>query len=173
MPSSPQGHRTSSGAGAHTHGLTPFGHQGTRQQDASIGSVDGGPGENSDTSATSDVPKKSLMHISRLAKLENTWILELSGLALSAAALLAIVIILQKYDGKPRPAWRISLNAVISVLSYLGSVGALYTITHGVSQLKWTWFSERERNLADLQVFDSASRGAVGAVELLYLLRAR
>ena len=111
--------------------------------------------------------------ISWVGKLQGTWILELLGLLCSAVALIAIATILLEHDNKRRPAWRISLNAVVSMLSAVVTAGAVYSVTHGVSQLKWTWLSEKERKLADIQTFDSGSRGAVGAIALVLHLRAR
>ena len=44
----------------------------------------------------------------------------------------------------------------------------------GISQSKWLWYRQEEpRTLQDLQIFDDASRGPWGAVQLLISLRAR
>lgn len=121
--------------------------------------------------ATSTV--RPLRQISWVRKLQGIWIPELLGLLCSAVALIAIAIILLEHDNRQRPAWRISLNAVVSILSAVVTAGAVYSVTHGVSQLKWTWLSEKERKLADIQTFDSGSRGAFGAIALVFYLRAR
>ena len=42
----------------------------------------------------------------------------------------------------------------------------------GISQLKWTWFST-VRNLSDIQIFDSASRGIFGSLQLMYHVNGR
>jgi hypothetical protein len=118
-------------------------------------------------------PLRSALRFFWFRHFEGTWILELIGLLCSAAGLIAIAIILLKYDGKQRPSWAISVNAVVSILSAIVSIGALYSVTHAVNQLKWVWFSEKERKLADIQVFDGGSRGVVGAMTLLLHLRAR
>jgi hypothetical protein len=39
--------------------------------------------------------------------------------------------------------------------------------------LKWVWFAKRARPLSDLKVFDNASRGIYGSVELVWALRMR
>ena len=111
--------------------------------------------------------------ISWFERFHSTWIPELLGLLCSAAALITIVTILFRYDGKQRPEWKISLNAVVSILSAIVTAGALYNVTHGVSQLKWAWVSEKDRKLVDIQAFDSGSRGGFGAIALLFHLRAR
>lgn len=125
-----------------------------------------------DTPNSTSSPRLFLQ-LSWFRSFQKTWILELLGLLCSAAGLIAIAIILCKYDGKQRPTWSISLNAVVSILSAIVSIGALYSVTHAVNQLKWVWFSEKERKLADIQVFDSASRGVLGSMALLLHLRAR
>ena len=125
-----------------------------------------------DTSKSTSSPQ-SLPQLSWFRIFQETGILELLGLLFSAAGLIAIAIILRMYDGKQRPTWSISLNAIVAVLSAIVNVGALYSVTHAVNQLKWVWFSEKERKLADIQVFDSASRGVFGSVALLLHLRAR
>jgi len=111
--------------------------------------------------------------LSCFQRFQETWMLELLGISCSAAGLVAIMIILLKYDGKQLPTWSISINAVISILSAVVSIGALYSVTHGVNQLKWVWLSENKRKLADIQAFDSGSRGVAGAIALLIHLQAR
>jgi hypothetical protein len=111
--------------------------------------------------------------LSLFQSFQETWILEFLGLLCSAAGLIIIMIILLKYDGQQRPTWYISINAVVSILSAVVNIGALYSVTHGVNQLKWVWLSEKTRKLADIQTFDSGSRGVLGAMTLLLHLRAR
>lgn len=118
-------------------------------------------------------PQRSLLRPDWFRNFQETWILELLGLLCSAIGLIAIAIILRKYDGKQRPTWSVSLNAIVSILSAIVNIGALYSVTHAVNQLKWVWFSEKERTLADIQMFDSASRGVFGSMALIFHLRAR
>lgn len=99
---------------------------------------------------------RSLLQLSWFRSFQKTSILELLGLLCSAAGLIAIAIILRKYDGKQRPTWSISLNAIVSILSAIVNIGALYSVTHAANQLKWVWFSEKERKLADIRVQHAA-----------------
>ena len=104
-----------------------------------------------------------------LARLEDWWVLELLGVIVSAGALAAIVGILYHYDGKPQPTWRnVSLNTMISWLSTLAKVMVLIPVTSGLSQLKWVWFAEKRRTMSDLRYFDSASRGIIGSLALIF-----
>jgi hypothetical protein len=40
-----------------------------------------------------------------------------------------------------------------------------------MSQLKWIYFGPRGHRLMDLQIFDSASRGPLGAISLIFHIR--
>lgn len=103
-----------------------------------------------------------------MASLANYWVLELAGLVFSAALLEAITVLLMRYDGKPQPHWNmITLNAVVSGFGTLARILILVPVTRSLGQLKWTWLATRRRELADLQLFDAASRGVTGSVTLL------
>jgi hypothetical protein len=83
-------------------------------------------------------------------------------------------VILRKYDGQQQPAWRgVSLNTVLSWLSTAAKACIALPLTSALSQLKWVWFAKRARPLSDLKVFDNASRGVYGSVELVWALRMR
>lgn len=48
------------------------------------------------------------------------------------------------------------------------------TVGAAISQSKWLWYRQSEpRRLQDLELFDQASRGPWGSLELLFRLRAR
>lgn len=105
---------------------------------------------------------------------EDSWLLEVIALAISAGALCGIYVLLKLYDGNQIPMWGpITLNALISVLSTLASICVLYAANNGISQLKWIWFAEKKQRLADLRTFDKASRGPKGALELLVKINIR
>jgi len=40
-----------------------------------------------------------------------------------------------------------------------------------IGQLKWIWFAQKERPLADFQTFDEASRGPIGSLKLIGRLK--
>ncbi|PPJ54655.1 hypothetical protein CBER1_07664 [Cercospora berteroae] len=121
-------------------------------------------------------PSKSQQHRSGasntagfLARLEDWWVLELLGVIISAGALAAIVGILYHYHGTPQPTWRnVSLNTMISWLSTLANVMVLIPVTSGLSQLKWVWFAGKRRTMSDRGYFDSASRGVIGSLALIF-----
>ena len=106
-------------------------------------------------------------------RLSETWTFECLGLVVSAASLAAIVYVLRRYDGQRIPDWALSFNTVISILTVVSKMGALYGATNAISQLKWSWFTERGKNLVDYKTFDSGSRGMAGAAMLAWSLRGR
>jgi hypothetical protein len=100
------------------------------------------------------------------------WMWELFGAVGSAVALIGIVITLRVFDGKRQPSWQgVSLNSVISWISTIAKVFVLMPITSGLGQLKWVWFAKGKQPLSDLQIFDSATRGISGSVQLLWRLK--
>ncbi|KAJ9629513.1 hypothetical protein H2203_001887 [Taxawa tesnikishii (nom. ined.)] len=124
---------------------------------------------------------------------EEWWKWEILGVLGSAAALIGIVIFLHKLNGHPQPQWSfkkcvdvpktnyhfctkkvgVSVNSVISWLSTVAKICVLIPITKGLGQLKWVWFTEKERMLSDLETFDSATRGLTGSAMLVWRLRGR
>ncbi|CAG8900297.1 unnamed protein product [Penicillium egyptiacum] len=106
--------------------------------------------------------------------ISNLFIWEVLTMTLSSGLLVAIVVILTQYDDRPQPAWRlVSLNSVISWLSTISKACVLSSISEGIGQLKWVWFTRKSRPLVDLGAFDVASRGVYGCAGLVWKLRAR
>ena len=100
--------------------------------------------------------------------LHDHWLHEILGLTLSVVAIVAIIIVLKRFDGQPLPDWPegITLNALISVLSTISKATMIAVIASCISQLKWLWF-QRPRSLKDFDCFDDASRGPWGAIHML------
>ncbi|RJE18043.1 hypothetical protein PHISCL_09617 [Aspergillus sclerotialis] len=111
------------------------------------------------------------------------WFWEISSLAISLAGMVATVGILWVFMDKTLSHWplhRITLNAVLSILSILIKAPLLFVVTQSLSQAKWLLYSpttEKKRNhprrnqphsLADLQTFDDASRGPWGSLQLVF-----
>ena len=65
----------------------------------------------------------------------------------------------------------ISVNALNSIYSVILKA-ALALIVGTIGQLKWTWF-QTDRPLHDLHVFDSASRGVLGSLRLIWHVHIR
>lgn len=110
---------------------------------------------------------------------------EILGLTISAAAIASICVVVWYYDGKQQPQWKapmkipgkdkdevvLTINSLLSILSVIGSTCAMVPVTKGLGQLKYLWFMQQDRKLADLDMFDSASRGKLGSAQLVWKLR--
>jgi hypothetical protein len=58
---------------------------------------------------------------------------------------------------------------MISLLATVTKAAILSTVTAALSQFKWLWIRDGKSNkaLQDLQLFDDASRGPLGALMML------
>lgn len=104
------------------------------------------------------------------ASLDDTWLLECLAMAFSFASFIAVIIILKVYDQKPSPnlSYGLTLNSIVSLLATASRSSLLFVVAGAVGQLKWIWIQHRERRVLDIQSFDDASRGPLGALYLLF-----
>jgi hypothetical protein len=108
---------------------------------------------------------------------EDWWLGELVAVLSNCALIVALCIILEKYDGQQVPSFGtwfnsgITLGTLVSVLTTLAVTMALSTVQECLSQLKWLWYSGASRPLGDVEAYDRASRGLIGSVQLLWKLR--
>jgi hypothetical protein len=102
----------------------------------------------------------------------NWWLCILS-VFVSLCAIAAIVALLLLVDGQtlPRLPLSITVNTYVSFFATVAKGTMLVAVNESISQLKWLWFRE-PRTLQDIQVFDDASRGPIGAVRLIFRTRA-
>ncbi|EFQ31912.1 hypothetical protein CGRA01v4_13083 [Colletotrichum graminicola] len=120
----------------------------------------------------------------RATSLFEEWyyVWEVFGILISGLAIIAICMVVFRFDGNQVPKWeakvpyrketfRLTINSLLSMLSVLGSTCAMIPVTKSLGQLKYLWFMEQDRKLADLEVFDSASRGKFGSAMLIWKLR--
>ncbi|KAE8394979.1 hypothetical protein BDV23DRAFT_169020 [Aspergillus alliaceus] len=93
---------------------------------------------------------------------------EILSCVLGVVSLVAIIVVLYDYNGKPMADWPygVTLNAVISILTTLMKAAMAFPITEALSQLRWPWSSQGNK-LSDLALLDAASRGAIGAALVL------
>lgn len=98
-----------------------------------------------------------------------SWAWECSAVCIAIASFIAIIVILRVYENRLLSTWGVPLtiNAVVSILTTLFKGALALPIAEGISQLKWRWFSKRDRDLVDLELYDQASRGPWGSILLL------
>ena len=107
------------------------------------------------------------------------WLFEVLCMLVGIAAVITLCVILRRYDGNPVPqsntvfGANVTLNTLVSILSTLAKAAFLCAVSECISQLKWSWYSKRQRPLQDLAVFDEASRGAWGGLRLLWKVNLR
>ncbi|KAF4592558.1 hypothetical protein GQ602_002857 [Ophiocordyceps camponoti-floridani] len=101
------------------------------------------------------------------------WFFEMASLVAAAALVAAIVIILVGFDGEklPQLPYSINLNTIIALLTLCLRASIALIAAGIISQSKWIWFSDKPRSLANFQTFDEASRGLLGSLKLISLLR--
>ena len=99
----------------------------------------------------------------------GSWTFEVASLSLAVGAVVSIIAILAHFDGKPLPSFpsTITLNAVIAVLTTVANASLAVPLSSGLGQLKWERVKAGYAPLRDMEYIDEASRGALGALNLL------
>jgi hypothetical protein len=101
------------------------------------------------------------------------WLWELSALVLSTLAMLALFITLVYFNGRRLPTKRfgITFNGLIAIYALIAKASLVTYVAECLGQLKWNRFSKKAYPLAELEVFDLASRGPWGSLRLLHMLK--
>ncbi|KAH8705887.1 hypothetical protein BGW36DRAFT_284949 [Talaromyces proteolyticus] len=110
-----------------------------------------------------------------LEVLPRGWTIEILSCAMSVAALISIVIVLNQYNQQSMPSWPlgITLNTLLAFLTAVSQAGFLNPVFQGLSQMKWNWFVNKDRPLSDFGKFDNASRGSWGSFLLVFTTKGR
>jgi hypothetical protein len=111
---------------------------------------------------------------SGLAIFLREWWMETSACFIVIASLCAIVGIVSYHNGQPLPDWKhgFTINSMISIFLTLMKSGMGLVVAQGLAHLKWTWFDDA-RPLQDLETYDAATKGPLGALMLLWTVRTR
>jgi hypothetical protein len=107
--------------------------------------------------------------------LNDWWWWELGSVLLSCACFIAIVITLWIVQERSLSSWHsvISPNALVSTLATISKASIMLAVAACISQLKWLYFERAPHRIQDIRIFDDASRGPLGAVNLLMRLGPR
>ncbi|KUI58971.1 hypothetical protein VP1G_06274 [Cytospora mali] len=117
---------------------------------------------------------------SKLANVKNikwtktgTWTFEIISLLFAISSVASIIAVLAYFDNRPLPSWpyEITLNALIAILTTIANAAMAVPLSSGLGQLKWERVKTGYAPLTDLEVLDDASRGALGALNLLRKMR--
>jgi len=119
-------------------------------------------------------PPVVYQNLANAAKRRRTfwsWTWELLSLLLCIGLIAAIFVVLAAYNGQRVPDWGLSINlsTLVALLATILRASLVMIAAQVISQAKWSWFSSNGQvhPLSQLQVFDAASRGAVGAASLI------
>jgi hypothetical protein len=88
---------------------------------------------------------------------------------LALGLVVALGVIFWSMDNKPLSNWNshVSLSTSISILTTAYAMALMQGVSTFIGQSKWLHFKKRPRRLADLEIFDQASRGVWGSALLL------
>jgi hypothetical protein len=114
--------------------------------------------------------------------MEKMWLFEFFALVVCVLAMLGIVIMLLVVQGHPAPNWeirppktkplRLTLNSVVSIFSTIVKSTVLIPVVASLGELKWLWF-RKGQPLSDVTVYDSAAKGPLGSIMMLWAFRGR
>lgn len=92
-----------------------------------------------------------------------------TSIVASLGFLAALVGILVAFDGRPIfDQHAVTLNTFVAILSAASKATIIYAVSHAIGQWKWIAFSNRRRRLLDFERVESASRGPLGSLSLLF-----
>ncbi|KAK8008205.1 hypothetical protein PG991_010756 [Apiospora marii] len=105
----------------------------------------------------------------------TAWHLEIWSILGSIACMIGVVVILSRMKDQPLSNWTIilNLNSTIAVLITALKSWAMLAVASCLSQGKWMFFRKKRASLRQLDIFDDASRGPLGALRLFWALRRR
>jgi hypothetical protein len=107
------------------------------------------------------------------------WLLEIISWVISAICMGAIIGVLLGLKDNTLNKWPlarhgISLNTYVATLSRIASAALLLPVSEALGQLKWNWFFEgTSKKMWDFEIFDNASRGPWGSLQLLVRTKGR
>jgi hypothetical protein len=111
------------------------------------------------------------------------WKYEILASAISVGSLVALVILVRHYDGRPLQdidlPKSLQLSTIIAALSTVMRVALSMPVTSALSQDAWLWLSDSKQRssrygrLIDLDLTDNASRGPWGSLKFLVKARRR
>lgn len=104
-----------------------------------------------------------------------SWIFEIIAVIVSSGAVIALVVVLYRENGRTLSSWTlaVTLNTVVATLGTLARTSLAFVVSACIGQQKWSWLRRRPDSLVAWERFDEASRGPWGGARLFVWLRAR
>lgn len=99
----------------------------------------------------------------------GSWLWEIGGATLSNICIALLIAFLKYVDRTAYASWeyRLSPNAIISIIMTIAKAAMLVPVSACLSQLKWNQY-QVQKPLYNMQILDQASRGPLGAFEVLW-----
>lgn len=131
--------------------------------------------ENEPSMSTTIIESQSVVKERRLRHSVISWAPEIVWCFSAIVVFIALVILLQFFDYQLRPdlPLGLTLNTLVALLATACRFMTAVPIEEGISQLKWNWMAARQRPLHDLYKFDQASRGPIGSMRLIPIMRGK
>ncbi|KAF2262248.1 hypothetical protein CC78DRAFT_582734 [Lojkania enalia] len=106
------------------------------------------------------------------------WLLEIISWSISALCMATILTVLLVLEDRPLSTWPLtssfSLNTFIATIARIASAALLLPVSEALGQLKWSWFFQgTSKKMWDFEIFDNASRGPWGSLQLLVRTKGR
>lgn len=119
-----------------------------------------------------------LWHYSMHGNIFKKWLLEIISWSISAICMAIILVVLVFLKDQPLSKWSlgstISLNTFVATFSRIASAALLLPVSEALGQLKWSWFFQgSSKKMWDFEIFDNASRGPWGSLQLLVRTKGR
>lgn len=120
----------------------------------------------SESSVETATDMKRTIHL----RLASTWWMEIITMSISLGCMTVLIYILMRFQNRLLTEWSffISINATVAVAITAARATLLAAISVCLSQEKWTRFTKRDCRLQDFAIIDTASRGPLGSLQMLY-----
>ncbi|KAL7943427.1 hypothetical protein V8C42DRAFT_354219 [Trichoderma barbatum] len=120
--------------------------------------------------AATKIQEQTLLNRVHSAVFSVSWGMEIIAMVASFVCMSGLVCVLALFQNKPLTDWSfwISLNAVVAIAATASKATLLTAISACLSQEKWQHFSHRSHCLQDMAIIDSASRGPLGSMQMLF-----
>jgi hypothetical protein len=103
------------------------------------------------------------------------WATEFLWCLLSIILLMGLVMVLSTFNNRPLPdlPLGLTLNTIVAILATASRAVTIFLISQGIGQLKWNQYVDADKPLVNLRVFDDASRGPWGSLQMVFKTRGR
>ncbi|KAF2136589.1 uncharacterized protein K452DRAFT_362416 [Aplosporella prunicola CBS 121167] len=110
-----------------------------------------------------------------ISTIRNDWLWELGSIVVSILCTVAIAAVLLTVSDKPLSNFHLPIqpSTLISIFITTMKATMIFVVSEIISQLKWSYFETKSRQIYELQYFDGASRGPWGSVLFICFMRDR